>query len=494
MTSEVGRDNRPERASSWLCFAERFCVLAGLLFVLGCASLRSQKELSLAEYVNLPDDSYSWEILESKAEDGYHHYRLRLVSQAWRSTAEVDRTLWIHRLSVFVPDSVRAASAEPADVLLLIDGGSNGEEVSGEDDAKSASMALSSGLVVANLGMVPNQPLGFAPEFRGRYEDDLVAHTWNLYMDTGDQTWLARWPMVKSAVRAMDAVEELLGSQAAVGPEARLKVSGFIVSGSSKRGWTTWLAGATDPRVIAIIPIVIDVVNVIPSMDHHYAAYGFWAPAVRDYEEQGVMARKNEPVYQRMIRLVDPYYYLDRLQLPKYMINSAGDQFFLPDSSRFYFDQLPGEKYLRYVPNSDHSLFGSDGLAGVAVFAGMVSRGLARPGFSWEMAKDGSIRLSVIDQPAEVRLWQATNPDARDFRLAALGAAWRSRLLGGDGKGAYIGRVRHPEKGWTAFFLELTYRLDSGKKIKFTTGVRVLPETLPYIEKLKVYSAREDDS
>ena len=309
-------------------------------------------------------------------------------------------------------------------MLLLIDGGSNGEEVSGEDDAKSASMALSSGLVVANLGMVPNQPLGFAPEFRGRYEDDLVAHTWNLYMDTGDQTWLARWPMVKSAVRAMDAVEELLGSQAAVGPEARLKVSGFIVSGSSKRGWTTWLAGATDPRVIAIIPVVIDVVNVIPSMDHHYAAYGFWAPAVRDYEEQGVMARKNEPVYQRMIRLVDPYYYLDRLQLPKYMINSAGDQFFLPDSSRFYFDQLPGEKYLRYVPNSDHSLFGSDGLAGVAVFAGMVSRGLARPGFSWEMAKDGSIRLSVIDQPAEVRLWQATNPDARDFRLAALGAAW----------------------------------------------------------------------
>ena len=472
---------------------ERLWVVAALFFVLGCAPLRPQKELSLAEYVNLRDDSYSWELLEAKAGDGYRHYLLRLVSQTWRTEAEVDRTLWTHRLSVFVPDSVLADSGRSAPGLLIIDGGSNGEEVSGDDDARSASMALSSGMVVANLGMVPNQPLGFAPEFRGRYEDDLVAHTWNLYMDTGDQAWLARWPMVKSAVRAMDAVEELLGSAGTAGLEKPLDLSGFVVTGSSKRGWTTWLAGAIDPRVIAIIPVVIDVVNVIPSMDHHYSAYGFWAPAVRDYEEQGVMARKNEPAYQRLIQLVDPYYYLDRLLMPKYLINSAGDQFFLPDSSRFYFDQLSGEKYLRYVPNTDHSLFGSDGLAGVALFAGMVARGVARPRFSWEMNKDGSIRLSVLDQPAEVRIWQATNPDARDFRLAALGAAWRSRTIGGDGEGVYIGRIRPPEKGWTAFFIELTYELEKGRKIKFTTGVRVLPETLPYIEKLKVYSAPEGD-
>ena len=49
------------------------------------------------------------------------------------------------------------------------------------------------------------------------------------------------------------------------------------------------------------------------------------------------------------------------------MINSAGDQYFLPDSSKFYFDALEGEKYLRYVPNADHSLKGSD--AGEGAFA-----------------------------------------------------------------------------------------------------------------------------
>jgi hypothetical protein len=30
-----------------------------------------------------------------------------------------------------------------------------------------------------------------------------------------------------------------------------------------------------------------------------------------------------------------------------------------PGSSQFYFDRLPGEKYLRYVRNADHALKGS---------------------------------------------------------------------------------------------------------------------------------------
>ena len=235
------------------------------------------------------------------------------------------------------------------------------------------------------------------------------------------------------------------------------------------------------------LPQVERVVNVVPSMDHHYAAYGFWAPAVRDYEEQGIMARKNEGAYRDLIRLVDPYYHLDRLRMPKYIVNSAGDQFFLPDSSRFYFDELQGEKYLRYIPNTDHSLSGSDVTESITTYTGLIAGGVPRPEFSWKFEDDGSIRVSAVDRPAEVRLWQAANPDARDFRLVSLGKAWESRLLGDEGNGQYLGRVRLPEKGWIAFFVELTYALDSGKTIKFTTAVRVLPDTLPYIEKLKVY-------
>lgn len=67
-------------------------------------------------------------------------------------------------------------------------------------------------------------------------------------------------------------------------------------------------------------------------------------------------------VYNRTGKVTrrDPYEYRARLTMPKMIINATGDQFFVPDSSRFYFDALPGEKHLRYVPNADHSMRHTD--------------------------------------------------------------------------------------------------------------------------------------
>ena len=60
----------------------------------------------------------------------------------------------------------------------------------------------------------------------------------------------------------------------------------FVVSGASKRGWTTWTTAAVDRRVVAIAPAVIDLLNVVPSFTHHWQAYGAWSDAVKDYVEQ----------------------------------------------------------------------------------------------------------------------------------------------------------------------------------------------------------------
>jgi len=160
-------------------------------------------------------------------------------------------------------------------------------------------------------------------------------------------------------------------------------------------------------------------------------------------------------------------------------MNSTGDQFFLPDSSQFYFDDLPGEKYLRYVPNTDHGLDDSDAAESLGAFYGALLNGTPRPRFSWKITKDGAIKVKAKDKPAEVKLWQATNPDARDFRKMTIGEAWTSTPLTKTKKGVYIGRVDEPEKGWTAFLVELTYDVGLPVPFKATTEVHVVPETMP---------------
>ena len=72
---------------------------------------------------------------------------------------------------------------------------------------------------------------------------------------------------------------------------------------------------------------------------------------------------------EELYSIEDPYYYLDRLTMPKYIVNGSGDQFFCPDSSQFYYDELKGEKHIRYVPNARHNLGGSDAQESMSVYA-----------------------------------------------------------------------------------------------------------------------------
>ena len=112
--------------------------------------------------------------------------------------------------------------------------------------------------------------------------------------------------------------------------------------------------------------------------------------------------------------------------MPKFIVNASGDQFFLPDSSRFYFDQLPGEKHLRYVPNASHALDKTDALESVEAFYASIVTGTPRPDIDWTFERDGSIKAIAKDRPAEVLMWQATNPDARNFRQDVIGNGTRA--------------------------------------------------------------------
>jgi PhoPQ-activated pathogenicity-related protein len=258
------------------------------------------------------------------------------------------------------------------------------------------------------------------------------------------------------------------------------KVSRYVVSGASKRGWTTWTTAAVDTRVIAIAPAVIDMLNVEPSFVHHWRAYGAWSEAVKDYVEHGIMDWMGTREFRALMKIEEPYEYRDRLTMPKLLLNASGDQFFLPDSSQFYFDDLRGEKYLRYVPNASHSLDKSDALETLHAFYATVVRDTPRPDVRWTFERDGSIKVVAKDRPSNVQMWQAVNPKARNFRLDAIGAAFKNTPLAPTGPNTWVARAPAPDAGWTAFFIELTYAGAGKHPLKITSGVRVLPDKLPY--------------
>ncbi len=404
------------------------------------------EQTALDRYVAKPDPNYKFELVTSMPGEGFTTYVLKLTSQQWRSNKEVDQPVWEHWLTIVKPEHVQSRTG-----FLFITGGKNSDPAPSAPDSMLPSLALATGTVASELRMVPNQPLIFVGETKQRSEDAIIAYTWNKYLNGGDDEWPLRLPMTKAAVRAMDTVTAFCGS-----PQGgKTTVDKFVVAGGSKRGWTTWTTAAVDSRVVAIVPFVIDLLNIEPSFIHHYRAYGFWSPAVKDYEDMDIMSRSGTTRYRQLMDIVEPYSYRDRLTMPKYMINSTGDQFFLPDSSQFYFDDLKGEKYLRYVPNTNHSLQGSDARESMQAFYESVISGKPRPDFSWRFEKDRSIYVNSITKPAEVRLWQASNPAARDFRLDTIGPAYTSVILKEKSDGVYIGKVSKPAKGWTAFFVEL---------------------------------------
>ena len=306
------------------------------------------------------------------------------------------------------------------------------------------------------------------------FRSDLIAYCWDKFLDSGDLRWLPRFPMVKSVVRAMDCIQEWSKKEG-------IPVEKFVVAGGSKRGWTTWMTGATDHRVEAIVPIVIDVLNVDEQLFHHGATYGFWARALGDYVHHGIVQNPDHPRMQELHSMEDPYSYLDRLTLPKYIVNGSGDQFFVPDSSRFYYDDLQGEKHLYYVPNTDHGVDKNPAsVTSIVAFYQMIIDGRARPEATWTFEDDGSIRVRSDVPPLAVNLWQAHNPDARDFRLDTIGKAYKPTALKAEPDGSWVGKAAPAAKGWTAAFIELEY--DSGGLFPFrqTTAVRITPDTLPH--------------
>ena len=424
-----------------------------VFFVLSCSGGRGkvvQEETppwaALDNYIHNNDASFRWEIASHSTDDeGGVSAVVNLTSQTWQDI------VWKHAMYVYEP----AELTNPEHVILFITGGSIGGGPR-EDEMRSARhLANLSGMYAAVLWQVPNQPL-----LGGFTEDGLITETLLKVLETGDETWPLLFPMAKSAVRAMDAIQVLLNSYRGK------NIKGFVVFGGSKRGWTSWMTAATkDPRVIAIAPMVYNILNMQVQGQYQMSNWGFYSEQIGDYSRRGLMADQIDPnaseeekaLRERMLHMIDPYFYRERLVLPKFLVHGTNDRYWNLDATKFYWDDLLGPKFLLNLPNVGHNL-GAErvkALTSIAAFSKLVSDGAPFPSINWKNERKGDeYVLSVTSNiPAKAaKLWIAHN-EGTDFREVNWTSSDLQPLAGSSGN--FQATIKKPESGYVGYYIEV---------------------------------------
>ena len=401
----------------------------------------------LKDYVERSEPESKWELVSKSSLGVCDFWHIKLKSQVWQGIA------WEHDLLIFVPQGITHG-----DKMLLINNG-------GKFDPKKMDRAMLGVMLaqrvkapVAVLLGIPNQPL-----FNNLREDHLIAETFVRYLDTGDSTWPLLFPMVKSVVKSMDALQEF-SRQTWQKP-----VEKFVITGASKRGWTTWLTAAVDERVMAIAPMVIDVVNISEQLPHQTEAFGKPSEQIHPYTARGLVPLPDTERARRLWTMVDPWTYRSAFTMPKMIVLGNNDRYWTTDALNLYWDGLPGEKYISYTPNAGHNLteIGPDGKKGspmrsvdnVAAFVRQQFQQKPLPKLTWQHddTADGQLQLTVSSdvKPKKANLWYAT-ADSRDFR----DARWQSRPVEmGDGGRIHLTHP-YPETGYVAYYVDLGYDVD----------------------------------
>jgi PhoPQ-activated pathogenicity-related protein len=410
----------------------------------------------LAQYVARPDSTFAWREVDSGHLDGADYVEVILTSQTWRDIA------WQHQLIVFRPAKVDTSTRQ---ALLFIDGGrwnpqyENAQQVDLPREAHIFTrLADAIRAPVAIVRQVPFQPL-----FERR-EDALIAYTFDSFLKTGDTDWPLLLPMVKSAARAMDAVQQIAQER------WHLPIERFTVTGASKRGWTSWLTAAVDPRVASVAPMVIDMLNMRAQIQLQRATFGDLSEEINDYSGIDLPGRIDSDLGRKLVAMVDPYSYRESLVLPKLILLGTNDRYWPLDALKLYWGDLREPKRVLYMPNQGHSLRDADRLIGsLSALHRYSAHGQSLPELSWSWNTAAADRLELTVQstrrPRELTAWTASSP-TRDFREAH----WSEQHCKRSGAGFTCGEALAPDH-YTALYSEATFKDRGAPPFSLSTAI-----------------------
>jgi PhoPQ-activated pathogenicity-related protein len=390
------------------------------------------------EYMAREEPSFAWSKISAKANEDVNTWRIDFTSQKWQGIE------WKHSLTVIEPGNLE----DRDHVIIFVAGGSVGDGPRDGDVAAGTLLARVAKMRVAVLQNVPNQPL-----MEGKKEDDLITESWLRYLDTGDATWPLLFPMVKSAVKAMDVVQAF--SEAEFGS----KPKSFFITGASKRGWTSWLTPVVDKRIKATAPLVIDVLNFRPQMNHQLDTWGAYSEQIEDYTRKGLIKKEpGTPREEALMSMMDPYTYRSRLALPKLIVIGSNDPYWVLDATSFYWNDLEGPKSALVIPNAGHNLDNKNGgkelaLSTVAIHFRMAAKDQLLPALTYEQKGD-VLHLKAEKAPKFMKGWTAFS-SSKDFRESK----WNPISVQQEGAAGQM-TVKAPAAGHVAWFCECGYEAE----------------------------------
>jgi len=229
----------------------------------------------------------------------------------------------------------------------------------------------------------------------------------------------------------------------------------------------------------------------IPSLHHMWRAYGGWTYALQDYVDMNITSRFDDPNMAKLQEMEDPYFYKDRLTMPKLIVNAVMDEFQQPDDSHYWWADMPEPKHFLLTPNAEHSLATGIFVAvpSISAFISAHLHNNVLPKFTWTIDKATGEIVATVENGRvhSAQVWWANscgqnsfdnNQKRRDYRVAHLDnpcacgvfasgmcanlkSAWNKKTLEATmvkGKRTYSAKLDAPEDGsWVAYLIDFKF-------------------------------------
>eukprot|EP01084_Bolivina_argentea_P063145 115333_1 len=395
----------------------------------------------LDDFIAANDGYYSWKptgIHETgnNSAGEYDMYLINMTSQMWLNSTYVNRPIWWHYLWIIMPHpSTDIINTDYA--TIVIQGGDNNDTSINYNSKwiKTAQfIATSTKTIVGLVSNVPNEPLLFYndPQQIYRHEGSLLAFAeyefGQLYQINSNSSykyqWVIEFAMTKAVIKAMDTVNAFIYQH------SNHNVTRFGVSGGSKRGLTTWLTAAADDRIKLFMPVVMDMPNTHTSMHHMYKAYDGWTYAFSNYYVMNITKDTDSDWTYSWYNATDPLVFFDRYtDKPKLIIDGINDEYFMPDDSYYWYDQLGtvSNKFYQMIPNADHDEAGQNDVTAptLASFIHVYLNDIKLPQLTWNIDNvTGMGNITVYYKgntsmifDSEIWYGRSCSNVRRDFRL-----------------------------------------------------------------------------